>query len=150
MLELYNFVLEINNKKIRIMKKIYVLIILSVLVLVTAGIWIYYERITNGVQQMLQFAVILILVGFALYLVISRLKSERRGEPAEDELSKKMQQKASSLSYYISIYMWLAVSYYSDKTTLHTHTLIGAGILGMAIIFFAFWLYFKLKGIKDA
>jgi peptidoglycan/LPS O-acetylase OafA/YrhL len=132
------------------MKKSYALIILSVLVLLSSGIWIYSDRISNHFNQMLLFAIILVIVGFALFIGFSRLKSERRGEPAEDELSKKTLQKASSLSYYISIYMWLAVSYYSDKTTLHTHTLIGFGILGMAIIFFASWLYFKLKGIKDA
>ena len=63
---------------------------------------------------------------------ISRLKSERRREPVEDELSIKIMRKASSAAYYISIYMWLVFMYISDKIELESHSLIGVWILGMA------------------
>jgi hypothetical protein len=92
----------------------------------------------------------LILIGFGAFFGLSRLRSAKRGEPPEDELSKKILQKASSVSYYISIYMWLGFGYLSDKTKIESHTLIGAGILGMAILFFACWIFYKIRGMKDA
>jgi hypothetical protein len=39
--------------------------------------------------------------------------------------------------------------YISDKTKLEKDTLIGAGILGMAIIFFLSWIGIKLIGLKN-
>lgn len=132
------------------MKKSNISIILAVLMLVTAVLWFYNDKTSYDLQQILQYTVILILVGFSSYVAISRFKSERRGEPEEDELSKKILLKASSVSYYVSIFLWVGVSYYNDKSKLETDTLIIAGILCMAVIFIASWLYFKLRGIKDA
>jgi peptidoglycan/LPS O-acetylase OafA/YrhL len=68
----------------------------------------------------------------------------------EDELSKKILQKASSTAYYISLYMWLVFIYMSDKTKMETHTFIGAGILGMAVLFCVCWIFYKIRGMKDA
>ena len=39
--------------------------------------------------------------------------------------------------------------YYSDKTTLENHTLIGTGILGMAIIFAVTWVVIQFRGVKN-
>lgn len=57
--------------------------------------------------------------------------------------------KASSLSYYFSIYLWLFIMYISDRTSLETHSLIGAGIMGIAVIFFLSWVGIKLYGMKN-
>jgi hypothetical protein len=91
----------------------------------------------------------IIVVGFAIYIGSVRIKSSMRKEPLEDELSKKMMTKTSSLSYYLSLYLWLFIMYMSDRTTMHTHTLIGAGILGMAIIFFLCWIGIKIYGMRN-
>ncbi len=132
------------------MKKSYLALIISALVLITTFIWMFKSRTSLSFTGIIQFGIIFVLIGFGFYLGLSRLKSEKRGEPAEDELSKKILQKASSLSYYISLYIWLGVMYYSDKAKLETHTLIGTGILGMAIVFFICWGFFKIRGTKDA
>jgi hypothetical protein len=39
--------------------------------------------------------------------------------------------------------------YVSDKVKWETHSLVGAGILGMAIIFFLSWLGVKLFGLRN-
>jgi hypothetical protein len=132
------------------MKKSYLALIISALVLGTTILWIASTKSQFSIPGIIQFGIIIALAGFGVFIGLSRLKSEKRGEPAEDELSKKMLQKASSNTFYISLYLWLAVMYYSDKTKLETHTLIGAGILGMAVIFCACWIYYKIKGMKDA
>lgn len=132
------------------MKKSYLALIISALVFLTTILWLFKTKKPMSVPEITQIGVILVLIGFGVYVGLTRLISEKRGEPVEDELSKRILQKASSTSYYISIYMWLAFMYISDKTKMETHTLIGAGILGMAILFFVCWIVYKVWGMKDA
>ncbi|MBP1770435.1 MAG: hypothetical protein H6P96_1053 [Candidatus Aminicenantes bacterium] len=53
-------------------------------------------------------------------------------------------------AFYISIYLWLFIMYFSGKTTLEAHSLIGAGIAGMAVVFVLCWLGVKLFWMKNA
>ena len=131
------------------MKKTIITFVISALLLISLVLWISNANISGNIQEYLNIAVIVALVGFALYIGLERLKSLRRKEPIEDELSKKIMTKASSLSFYVSIYLWLFIMYMSDKTTMETHSLIGAGILGMSIIFLLSWLGVKLTGMKN-
>ena len=131
------------------MKKSVIIFVIAALVLLATFLWMlssYGDFKTNDPGS---FIVIILLVAFALFIGFKRLSSARRGEPAEDELSKKVMQKTASLSYYISIYMWLIIGYFSEKFDYETHTLIGAGIIGMAITFAVCWLIVNFRGIKN-
>ena len=132
------------------MKKTVVSFAISALILATLVLWALKGRIGENPREILMAGVILTLVGFAVFLGLARLRSHRRGEPAEDELSKRVATRASSLAYYASIYLWLFVMYISDKTSLEAHSLIGGGILGMAVIFFVCWLGVRAFGTKNA
>ena len=132
------------------MKKAIVGFVISALVLAGLVLWALKGRVSGDVQEIVNVGIVLVLVGFAVYLGVSRVRSLRRGEPGEDELSRKVMTKASSLAYYISIYLWLFVMVISDKTSLAAHSLVGAGILGMALIFLFCWLGVKAFGMKNA
>jgi hypothetical protein len=131
------------------MKKAIVSFVISALVLAGVALWALKGHIAGNTQEIVMAGIVLVLVGFAVYLGVSRLKSHLRREPAEDELSKRVMMRASSLAYYVSIYLWLFVMYISDKTSLEAHSLVGAGILGMAVIFLLCWLGVKLFGMKN-
>jgi hypothetical protein len=131
------------------MKKSILVIIVSVLVLVATIMWLLNANTPLSFSANAPILVVLVIVVFGLYVGYSRLKSEKRGEPAEDEMSKRIMLKTSSMSFYISLYWWLAVSYFSDRLELETHSLINGGILGMAVIFCLCWIVFKLMGVKD-
>jgi hypothetical protein len=131
------------------MKKSHLALIVSAMVLLTVILWLINTQEPVSIPEIVQYGIILVLIGFAAYIGISRLKTFHRGEPPEDELSKRILQKASSTSFYISIYLWLAVMYLSDKTKCETHSLIGAGILGMAILFCICWIIYKIRGMRD-
>ena len=131
------------------MKKAVMGLVIGAVVLVGLALWVFKGRIAGNVQEVVTAPIVLLVVGFALYLSISRLRSRRRGEPGADELSKSVMTRASSLAYYISIYLWLFVGYISDKTMLETHSLVGAGIAGMAVVFVLCWLGVKLFGMKN-
>ena len=131
------------------MKKSVFIFIVSALVIITTGIWFISGSSTFKATDLLQFGIIILVVSFALYLGYRRITSFKRGEPAEDELSKKVLTKTASLSYYISLYIWLAMSYLSDKLRLESDELIGAGILAMALTFGICWLVINFRGIKN-
>lgn len=126
------------------------LLIIAGSVCLTLGFWAYYSlEGTLATTDIFQFSIIILLIGFALYIGITRFQGERKGQPAEDELSKKILQKASSTAFYLSLYMWLIISYISDSKTQATHTWIGTGIVIMAVLFAISWLFYRVKGIRD-
>jgi peptidoglycan/LPS O-acetylase OafA/YrhL len=131
------------------MKKAIIVFVLAALVLATTGLWLFSSSDNLNFPELVSFGVIILVVAFAIFIGYKRLISAKRGEPAEDELSKKVMQKTASMSYYISLYLWLAIMYFSDKTSFETHTIIAAGILGMALTFAVCWLVFNFRGIRN-
>ena len=131
------------------MKKAIVIFMVSTLVLAGMAAWALKGKIEGNTGEIAMAGVVFILVGFAAALGVSRLRSRRRGEPAEDELSKRIMTRASSLAYYVSIYLWLFIMYISDKTTLPAQSIVGTGIAGMAVVFLLCWLGVKFFGMKD-
>lgn len=149
MLYISNFVLEITNKKINTMKKSMLVFIITGLVIVSTIMWLLNMPSNSNMIEYVHFGVIFLIVAFAIFVGYKRLSSERRGEPSEDELSKKVLQKTAALSYYISLYLWVAILFIKDRITIDTEVLIGTGILGMAITFALSWLFFNFRGIKN-
>lgn len=131
------------------MKRGVIVFIVATLVLITTGIWFFSGTEKFKPIELVTFGIIILVVLFAVFVGYKRLTSAKRGEPPEDELSKKVMQKTSSLSFYISLYLWLAIMYFSDKIDFETHTVIGAGILGMAVVFAICWLVFNFRGIRN-
>ena len=131
------------------MKKALIVFVVAILLLVFSGIWILGKSEKPDTQDILALVLVLIVVGFSVFVAVRKLASLRRGEPHEDELSKKIMRRTSSVSYYISLYMWLIIMYLSDKMKFDTHVIIGAGIMIMAVIFGLCWLYFNFTGIKN-
>jgi len=132
------------------MKKTIVTFVIGALIVASLVLWALKGRIAGNTREIVVAGIVLVLVGFAVTLGVSRLRSRLRREPGEDELSRMVLTRASSLAYYVSIYMWLFVMYISDKTTLAAHSLVGTGILGMAVIFLLCWLGVKIFGMKNA
>ena len=129
-------------------KTSFVILLIGVVTL-SLGAWVYFSKNDSfEIADLMQYAIIIVLVAFALIFGIRRLRSERRGEPAEDELSKKIMQRAAAIAYYVSLYWWLVLVYLSDNWQKETESLIGTGILGMAILFALCWIYFKVKGVS--
>lgn len=132
------------------MKKSYLFIFLGIIAVII-GALVYLGKVDSMTNSdLLQFGVIGLLVILALYFGIDRLKSYNRNEPPEDELSKSMLQKAAAKSYYISLYLWLAVIYITDGKDIDTESVIGTGIVGMGITFFVSWLVIRYQGLRDA
>jgi hypothetical protein len=131
------------------MNRTIVIFVVAAMVLISLILWVLNSQFSVNAQEMPMIAIVLIVVGFAIFVGMNRAKSMLRKEPVEDELSQAVMTKASSISYYVSIYLWLLIMYVSDKTTMPAHTLIGPGILGMAILFVLSWVAIKMTGVKN-
>ena len=132
------------------MKKSILLTIVLTLVIATFVLWAINSDFKLNFQGLSMAVILILVISFAVFQIISRFKSASRNEIPEDELSKKIMRRASSMAFYTSIYSWLLFSFLNDRWQLEGHTIIGAGILAMVIIFVLYWIYFKITGIKDA
>ena len=130
------------------MKKVFIGIVLTLIILI--GFWVLISTEIIDKNELLQSSfVLIIIVGFGLFVTFKRFFGIRKGEPTDDELSKLIMQKSASLSFYVSLYLWLIISYFSNRLNLETEQLIGYGIIGMAIIFVSIWSGLKLIGLKN-
>jgi peptidoglycan/LPS O-acetylase OafA/YrhL len=130
------------------MKRALIALAVSLIVLVTTALWFFKVEKSITLSEVLTFGIIIVLVGFGLYFAYIRFTGARRGEPAEDELSKKVMQKTAAWSYYVSLYMWVFMIWLKDRVTMDTEMVLGAGILSMAVIFFMCWIIIRLRGIR--
>lgn len=129
------------------MKNVVALVIILVLVGLTVFLWLGKESL--GVEELTSLGVILAIVGFAVFILMRRIKSWKSGEPQEDELSKKVMLRTSSLSYYISLYFWVFLLWLKDRVEFEQEELLGTGILGMAVIFALSWVCFHFRGVPN-
>ena len=131
------------------MKRAVLIFVIAALVLVTTGLWIFSEGGLLNKMDGMTLGILAVLISFAVFIGIKRLSGARRGEPAEDELSRRILQKTAATSYYISLYLWVALIYIKDRVTLDVEELLGAGIMGMALCFAGCWLYYNFRGIRN-
>ena len=130
------------------MKKTY-LSIFAIIAIVVAGLWLYQSKTDLTVFESGQYIVIAILIIFGLYFGLRKLLSAKRGEPDEDELSKKLTTKAAAISFYVSLYLWLVIMYISSENGYNNESTIGAGIIGMSLLFAISWVILKVRGIPN-
>jgi len=124
-------------------------LIFTISALIVAGLFILRS---NGIilEDNSNMAIILVVIGLlALIVAILRFKSFKNREPMEDEYSKKIMQKTAAYSFYISLYLWLVVSYFSEDSGMDTQQVIGLGVVSMAIVFVISWIFVKLIGLRN-
>ena len=131
------------------MKKAMVVFIVSALVIMSTGLWFFTSQNAYNPMDIIHFVVIILIVGFAVFIGFKRLANYKRGEPTEDELSKKILQRTAASSYYISLYLWVFLIFLKDRVKFDTEELLGTGILAMAVTFGVTWLIYNFKGIKN-
>ena len=80
------------------MKRSIIVFAVAGLVIFSTLIWVFKMPEVSNWMEFIHIGVIFLVVMFALFVGYKRLTSERRGEPTEDELSKKVLQKTAALS----------------------------------------------------
>ncbi len=130
------------------MKRTIILFIVAALVVASVAVWLLSSAGNLDLMDSLHFGVIILIVLFALFVGYKRVVSVKRGEPAEDELSKRVLLKTAAYSYYISLYIWVFLLFIKDRIHFDSDQLIGTGILGMALTYGVTWMILNFRGIK--
>ncbi len=130
------------------MKRGVIALLVSATVLATTALWFFGMEKSVNSHDILSFGIIIVLVGFGIWFAIRRFSSAYKGEPQEDELSKRIVQKTAAWSYYISLYMWVFMIWLKDRVTMDTEEVLGAGILSMAVIFMLCFIFHRLRGLR--
>jgi peptidoglycan/LPS O-acetylase OafA/YrhL len=131
------------------MKKAILTAVLAFLVTGTIALWIIQAERSSGASlklngsTILMMAVAVVILVYGALVILKGFRDAKNKLPARDELSRKILRRGAATSYYVSIYLWLALMYFEERIELERSSLIGAGILGMAIIFALSWLYHR-------
>ena len=132
-----------NKVKITLIAQIIVL----VLVISTFALWLVTALQKDKDFKNLLIGLPIIIIGAIMVpLLIRNFKSIRQNMPAADERSKRAVTRAAALSFYISIYLLLAIGWFGDDYFERPSQATGYGIMGMAVIFLISWFYFDRKG----
>jgi peptidoglycan/LPS O-acetylase OafA/YrhL len=123
------------------MKRSIIIAAVAVLVLATMVLWLLNSDISIKGSVTGILGVQLLVLIFAILVVVKRWTAAKNKLPAEDEMSKSILRRGAATSYYVSLYMWLAFMFFEERIDLERSTLIGAGILGMAVIYGLSWVY---------
>lgn len=148
-LEIHNIVLE----KYNIMEsksKLFIILVLIGAASFSIGLWAYSTQEPLNVAFYVMAAAVAIIVLLSMYFAYNSFKSEKAGLPAEDELSKRIKEKAASKAFNLSIYMWTFAAMFIVDTGIRAELIIGLGIMGMGLIFLVTWFYLSKTGISDA
>ena len=131
------------------MKKAIITAVLAVLVVGTIALWIFNTERSSDTKlslngsSLLMMAVALVILVYGALAILKGIRDAKNKLPAQDELSKKILLRGAATSFYVSLYLWLAIMFFEERIELERSSLIGAGILGMAIIFAVSWLYHR-------
>lgn len=132
------------------MKKVFLPIFILTWVLVLSGLWIVQPG--NSTSSVLEYVFIGVLIIFfisGIFFAYGRIKRKKQGLPEEDELSRKVAQKAAAISYYLSLFLWLVLIFIQSHIIINIKWLFSTGMIGMAIIFVISWVIINKRGIKD-
>ena len=113
------------------------------------GLWAYMAKEPFNTIGYLIFGLSILMIGFGLYFKIQRFNSEKSGLTADDELSKRIREKAAAKAFSYSIYMWVFAILFLIDMEPRDKIIIGLGLMGMGLIFFLNWLYYSKVGVSD-
>jgi len=147
-----NFVLDIINLKILNMKRIYLPLLAIAAVLAITGIEIFQVDPVNSVAsrtgEIMYVIMLTILFGLGVILLMRRSRELKMGLPAEDELSRQILNKAGSITFFISLLIWLILLYIEVHNIIDTEErfLFSFGIIAVCFVFLISWTVMSFSG----
>ncbi len=114
-----------------------------------AGIAMYGTMSEIRISDYLIYGAIGFVALFGIVNVLKRMKEEKKGIVAEDELSMKIKQKAAAQSFMVSFYIWTLILLFTIDTNISHETIIGIGIAAMSLAFIGYWAYYNNQGISN-
>ena len=125
------------------MKRTILIAVIFIMVVVTFILWITNAELSFDLGTILMILIPVIILVLAVLRIVQGMSDVKNQMPAEDELSKMIMLRTGSTSFQLSLFLWLVIGSVEDRIELEGHTVIGMGILGMAILFALSWIYHR-------
>ncbi len=125
------------------MKRTILIAVIAIMVVVTFILWITNAELSFDLGTILMILIPVIILVLAVLRIVQGMSDVKNQMPAEDELSKMIMLRTGSTSFQLSLFLWLVIGSVEDRIELEGHTVIGMGILGMAILFALSWIYYR-------
>ena len=113
------------------------------------GLWVYMVKEPFDTVGYLIFGLSVFMICFGIYFKVQSYKNQKIGLTPDDELSKRIKEKATAKAFNISFYMWLFIILFVKDIEPKVKIIMGFGLLGMALVFFLNWFYYSKVGISD-
>jgi drug/metabolite transporter (DMT)-like permease len=117
--------------------------------LLLLGFWVFTSKRPFDIEGYIILGLAILAIGFGLYFKIQRYNSERAGLNSNDELSKRIREKAAAKTFSISIYLWLFVILFLVGPEPRIKLIMAIGLMVMGLVFFLHWFYYSKIGISD-
>ncbi|MBT8306849.1 MAG: DUF2178 domain-containing protein [Maribacter sp.] len=117
--------------------------------LLLLGFWVFTSKRPFDIEGYIILGLAILAIGFGLYFKIQRYNSERAGLNSNDELSKRIREKAAAKTFSISIYLWLIVILFVIGPEPRIKLIMAIGLMVMGLVFFLHWFYYSKIGISD-
>ncbi|MCF7823860.1 MAG: hypothetical protein K9N35_06765 [Candidatus Marinimicrobia bacterium] len=114
-----------------------------------AGMWVYSSQASLTLVELGTAGFVILMVLLVIPVIRRRLKNEKLGLPADDELSESIKQKAESKAFGISFYMWAFIAMVTMDSEIKVIIPIVAGLILMGLIFMGYWYYYTKNGVPD-
>jgi len=131
------------------MKNLFLPVFVITWVLVLTGLWVVQtDEEISVVFETAYVGLIAIFFLLSIYFAWQRKKQRKQGLPQDDELSRKITEKAAAYSFYISLILWLFLIFIQSHSWINSKWLFLFGIIGMAFSFLICWIVFNRTGIN--
>ena len=135
-----------NNLEGKDKIRLIVIGIVSLFVIVTGTLFaIKSFKNDNIMGGILGIVIAIIILMFAVIVFKRGNRDLKKGFPLKDERSKKVIEKASSMAFYVTLYMLLAIGFLSEDVIKFRDIsqATSLGVAGMALLFMIFWAYYN-------
>ena len=126
-------------------------VLVALAVIATMGLYLMGASMSGGLGffELLQFPIVLLLAGGALYMVWEVRKSYKAGLPTKDERSKQIGYRSGYYAFIVAMYSGLAMSIFGDNllgSEFAPRHVAEAVVLCSGLVFILSYLYLSRKG----
>lgn len=113
------------------------------------GIIVYASKTNITMIDIVMYSVFGLIGIVTIYRSVNQWDKEEKGLTVEDELSIKISQKASAMSFRLSFIFWTMLLIFSMESKLSIETVIGLGLGCMGLIYITLRFIINKKGIIE-
>jgi len=134
------------------MKGIFLPLLAITAVLAVTGIQIFQvdpvDSAGSTAAEAIYVIMLAVLIGLGILLAARRSKELKKGLPVEDELSRNIMHRAGSITFFVSLIIWLILLYIEvhDIFNIKTMFLFAYGLIASCFVFLFSWTILNFGG----